>query len=117
MIKLFNSNIGRLRIIGILEGISLLILVFIAVPLKYKFNDPSLVKGMGPIHGALFLLFVVNSISIAIQRKWHIATTLKVLLSCIIPFGTFYTDHYILKPAFKGTLTAVEQEGDRRLPS
>lgn len=109
MIKLFNSNIGRLRILGLFEGISLLILLFIAVPLKYKYNDPSLVKTMGPIHGALFLVFVVNSISVAIQQKWRVGVTVKVLLSCILPFGTFYIDHYILKSAFHQDLKETER--------
>lgn len=101
MIRLLNTNTGRLRIIGLLEGISLLILLFIAVPLKYKFDNPSMVKTMGPIHGALFLLFILNTASVAVQQKWRKSTTVKVLLSCILPFGTFYVDHFILKPEFK----------------
>ena len=109
MIKLFISAIGRLRIIGFFEGISLIVLLFIAVPIKYIYNDPSWVKTMGPIHGGLFLLFVINSVSVAIQQKWHTKITLKVLLSCIIPLGTFYVDHFILKPAFEGSFNKDEQ--------
>jgi|SRR5215217_3590565 len=108
MIKFFNSNIGRLRIIGAAEGISLLILLFVAVPLKYAGGDPGLVKSLGPIHGALFLLFVINSISVGIQQKWRSGVTLKVLLSCFLPFGTFYVDHYILKPAFNAHLKEID---------
>jgi len=97
MIHLLKTNIGRLRIIGFLEGISLLILVFIAVPMKYVWDDPSGSKLVGPIHGALFLLFVFNAISAAIAYNWNFrTTTLKVLLACIIPFGTFYVDKTIL---------------------
>jgi len=101
MIQLVKTNIGRLRILGLLEGISLLILAGIAVPLKYGFHQPSLVSMMGPVHGTLFLLFVFNTFSVAIQQKWNKTITVKLLLSCLIPFGTLYADHKIMKPAYE----------------
>ena len=97
MINLIKTNIGRLRIIGFLEGISLIVLVFVAVPLKYYVGNAALVKHLGPVHGALFLLFVMNVISVSIERKWKFSTlTWKVLLACMIPFGTFYINRKIL---------------------
>lgn len=98
MIHLFKTKIGRLRILAILEGISLLTLVFIAVPMKYGFGNPALVKMMGPIHGTLFLLFLFNTLSVGVEQQWKFReTTWKVLLACVIPFGTFYIDYKILK--------------------
>ena len=98
MKNLLQSNTGRLRIIAFLEGISLLILIFIAVPMKYFGHDPHLVKAMGPIHGALFLLFVFNTLSVGVEQQWKFKTTTwKVLIACIIPFGTFYIDSRILR--------------------
>jgi integral membrane protein len=98
MLNLFKTKIGRLRIVSFLEGISLLLLLFIAMPLKYLANDPSLVKSVGLIHGILFILFVLNTMSAAIEHRWKFfSTTWKVLLSCIIPFGTFYVDKKILR--------------------
>jgi integral membrane protein len=97
MKHLFSSNIGRLRIIGFLEGISLLILIFVAVPMKHYGQYPSLSKMLGPVHGALFLLFVINALSVAVEQKWKFTQiTWKVLLACFVPFGTFYIDHKIL---------------------
>jgi integral membrane protein len=98
MIQLFKTKTGRLRIIAFLEGISLLILVFIAVPMKYYFQNPAGSKVMGPIHGALFLLFVFTALSVGVEQKWKFRTTTwKVLLACIIPFGTFYIDYQVLR--------------------
>ncbi|WP_456315334.1 DUF3817 domain-containing protein [Pseudomonas shirazensis] len=83
--------------IGFLEGTSLLTLLFVAVPLKYVFGEPFLTKIMGTIHGALFLLFVFNTLSVGVEQNWKFKeTTWKVLLACIIPFGTFYIDARIL---------------------
>jgi integral membrane protein len=97
MKNLLHTNIGRLRIIGFLEGISLLILLLVAVPLKYAFGEPFLTRIMGTVHGALFLLFIFNTISVGVEQNWKFKeTTWKVLLACVIPFGTFYIDAKIL---------------------
>ncbi|MET0244419.1 MAG: DUF3817 domain-containing protein [Flavitalea sp.] len=94
----FTTNLGRLRIIGLLEGISLIVLVFIAVPLKYGLSNDQVTKMIGPVHGALFLLFVFNAVSVAIERRWEFRKiTWKVLLACLVPFGTFYVDRKILR--------------------
>lgn len=98
MNHLIKTNTGRLRIIGFLEGISLLLLLFVAMPMKYIFHYPEGTKIMGSIHGALFLLFIFNTLSVGVEQGWKFkVTTWKVLLACIIPFGTFYIDRKILR--------------------
>jgi len=98
MKALLTTSVGRLRLVGYMEATSLLLLVFIAMPLKHWGSYPQLSSLIGPIHGALFLLFVINAISVAIERQWKFRqTTWKVLLSCMIPFGTFYIDRKILR--------------------
>lgn len=102
MIHLFKSQLGRLRLISYLEGLSLLILLFVAVPMKYYWHDPSLVKTIGPVHGALFLWFIFNTLRVAVEEQWKFKeTTWKVLLACMIPFGTFYIDKHLLQKASK----------------
>jgi integral membrane protein len=97
MNKFFSTALGRLRLLAFLEGVSLLILIGIAVPMKYYLHDPSLVKAIGPVHGMLFLLFIINTISLGVAQYWSFKTTTwKVLIACIIPFGTFYIDWKIL---------------------
>ncbi|WP_177760909.1 DUF3817 domain-containing protein [Flavobacterium sp. I3-2] len=97
MIHLFKTKIGRLRIIGFFEGVSLLVLIFIASPMKHYFDNPAFSKILGPIHGAIFLLFLFNTLSVAVEQNWKFKTTTwKIILACFIPFGTFYIDHKIL---------------------
>jgi integral membrane protein len=92
-----KTKVGRLRIVGLLEGLSLLFLVFVAVPMKYYWGNPAGSEIVGPIHGVLFLLFVFNTLSVGVEQQWKFrATTWKVLLACVIPFGTFYIDKKIL---------------------
>ncbi len=97
MKKYFNSSIGFFRLIAFLEGLSLLFLFFIAMPIKYVLGNPSVVKSVGQMHGLLFLLFVFFAIKISAEQDWVFKkTTWKVLLSSFIPFGTFYIDKQIL---------------------
>ena len=97
MKKYLTTAVGRLRLVGFLEGVSLLVLVFLAMPLKYIWNNPEWVKIIGPIHGTLFLLFVFIALRVGVEQTWSFKdTTWKVLVACIVPFGTFYVDSKIL---------------------
>jgi integral membrane protein len=99
MRNVLKTQIGRLRLIAYLEGVSLIILLGVAVPLKYWGGNPELVKILGPIHGTLFLLFILSTLTVGVEQQWKFRqTTWKVLVACIIPFGTFYIDRHILRP-------------------
>ncbi len=94
-----DSSIGRLRLLAVMEGLSLIVLLFVSVPLKHLYGVTALSSILGPVHGILFLLFVVNTISLGAEYHWKFQqTTWKVLLACVVPFGTFYIDRKILKP-------------------
>jgi integral membrane protein len=100
MKSILNTQLGRLRVVSYLEGITLLLLLGVAVPLKHWGSDPSMVKLIGPVHGILFLLFIISTLSVGVEQQWKFKeTTWKVLIACIIPFGTFYIDRHILKKA------------------
>ena len=89
--------IKTLRVISYLEGISYILLLFIAVPIKYYANDPSLVKLLGMPHGLLFVAFVILSLVNSKKYNWSFIKTIVVLISSIIPFGTFYVDFKYFK--------------------
>lgn len=94
-----NAALLWLRRIGILEGASLLLLLFFAMPLKYIWDQPIFVEIIGMIHGVLFIVFVAFTLYVAMQDNWKFFNrTVWVLLSSVLPFGTFYIDHRILKP-------------------
>jgi len=95
---LLATRIGRLELLGYLEGLSLLILLFVAVPLKYAAHNPTLVRTLGPIHGTFFLWYIFQTLSIGVEQNWEFRkTTWKVLVACIIPFGTFYVGRLLRK--------------------
>lgn len=92
------TRIGFFRFITLLEGLSLIVLVCIAVPIKYAGDDPSWVQLIGPIHGALFMVFAYMSWQVGTQLKWNWSEMIwKILLASFIPFGTFYLDYQVLR--------------------
>ena len=80
------------RLISFLEGISYLLLLFIAVPIKYFQGDATYVKMLGMPHGILFMGYIILVILIQKQMKWNLKTMGVVALASVIPFGTFYVD-------------------------
>lgn len=85
------------RIVSVLEGLSYLILLFIAMPIKYIGNDESWVKMFGMPHGLLFVAYIVLAFLIKSEMKWNTKTFLIVLIASVLPFGTFYVDTKYLR--------------------
>ena len=87
------------RITALLEGVSYLLLLFIATPIKYLYEDPQYVKMLGMPHGILFVAYVSLAFLFKKEFTWANKEFLMVLLASILPFGTFYIDRKYLKPA------------------
>ncbi len=92
MWKFSNSPIGRFRLIAITEGISYIVLLFIAMPIKYFAGFPDAVKYTGWVHGLLFMLYLLGLISAKINLNWGFKKTVIAFLASLIPFGTFVLD-------------------------
>ena len=86
------------RIIALLEGVSYILLLFIAVPLKYWGGDEQYVKLLGMPHGLLFVAYIFLAYLIKEDKKWGVKDFGIVLLASTLPFGTFYVDWKYLKP-------------------
>lgn len=85
------------RLVSVLEGVSLLLLFGIAMPLKYLFDSPLMVEIVGMLHGLLFIAYVLFSISYKYKVNWKYSQLAIVLVASILPFGTFYVDKKYLK--------------------
>ena len=98
MRKFLTTTIGRLRLIAFIEGISYLILLGIAMPLKYLYDQPQAVRSVGTVHGLLFVLYVLCVFLTKIEHRWNLTKTGLLLLISLIPFGNFYADKKWLAP-------------------
>ena len=95
--ELLKTNIGRLRIIGFLEGVSFLLLMGIGMPLKYYGGYPHATQDIGMAHGLLFIAYVISVFPVRKELKWSNTTTLLVLLASVIPFGTFIAEYKLFR--------------------
>ena len=89
----------RFRMVGIAEGISFLVLLLIAMPLKYLMHIPEAVKIMGWIHGALFVSFIYFAFEIMGALNKNFTWFLKAFAAAFIPLGTFIFDRQLKKEA------------------
>ena len=87
------------RKIAFAEGLSFLLLLLIAMPLKYFAGMPMAVTIVGGLHGALFIAFIILAREVKSRYKKDWKWLGKALLASVIPFGTFYMDKYWKKEA------------------
>ncbi|KFE99853.1 membrane protein [Chryseobacterium formosense] len=92
-----NHMINLYRKTAIIEGISYLILLFIAMPIKYIFDIPEPVKYFGWIHGVLFLFYMAVLIIAAVNYKWSIKRIVIYVMGSILPFVPFILDKNLKK--------------------
>ena len=96
--NLLKTQLGRLRILAFVEGLSFLAILFVTMPLKYFYGMPEPNKIIGMLHGVLFIAYVYAVIQITLDEKWNMKKMSLSLLASIIPFGTFWADHVYFKP-------------------
>lgn len=87
----------RFRTIAIAEGISFLVLLFIAMPLKYFADMPMAVKVVGWAHGVLFIGYWVAAVPLFTKLKWEAERIIGLGLASILPFGTFVLERKWLR--------------------
>lgn len=91
------NSIKQVRFVGIVEGISYLVLLFVSMPLKYIFKFPQAVIVNGWVHGFLFVLLALVILKAWIVCKWTFARAFTAGIASLIPFGTFWFDKSLKK--------------------
>lgn len=90
-----RSFIAPLRLVGILEGTSFVLLLGVAMPLKYLASIPAAVAIVGAIHGALFVLYLLALAAAWSAMRWPVGRVALLVLAAIVPFGPFISDGWL----------------------
>ena len=93
----YATAMGRFRVIAITEGISYLVLLGIAMPLKYFADSPMMVTVVGWLHGLLFVLYVIALFNVWHVHKWPFKKFFLAGLASLLPFGPFVMEKKLLK--------------------
>lgn len=88
-----NAALTRFRVMAYIVGVMLLILVFVAMPLKYFADKPAMVAIVGPAHGFLYVVYLVFAFDLAVRARWPFMRTLLVLLAGTVPGMSFVAEH------------------------
>ncbi|HEX8699899.1 MAG TPA: DUF3817 domain-containing protein [Myxococcaceae bacterium] len=86
---MLKTPLGRFRAIAMLEGLSFLVLLFIAMPLKYLAGMPLAVKVVGMAHGVLFVVYMPSLFEVAMAHRWPLLRVVGAFAASLVPFGTF----------------------------
>ncbi len=103
------SALAQFRWVALLEGVSYVVLLFVAMPLKYWFGLPLAVRVVGSLHGLLFVAFMVTLMRASVVQKWSLVRWLIAFVSSLVPFGTFVFDRSLRRE--------LEGGGDERAPA
>src|SRR5690554_933286 len=101
----FSSNLGVLRLLALIEGISYLARG-LTMPLKYYYEMPMPNEIFGMAHGVLFIAYCIMVFLVNQDKKWNLKSNFYAYLASHIPFGTFVADAKIFKKEQEKGVTA-----------
>ena len=87
----------RYRVIAYVVGVVLLVLVLVAMPLKYLADEPRLVEIIGPIHGFLYMGYLALAALLCFKMRWPLGRTALVLLAGTVPFLSFVVERRVTR--------------------
>jgi integral membrane protein len=93
----FPDALMRYRVMAYVVGVMLLLLVAVAMPLKYFAHNSGAVKVVGPLHGMLYVVYLLTTIQLAFSRRWPLLRTLLVMLGGVVPFLSFVTERRVVR--------------------
>ena len=96
-----NTNLKQFKLSAYIEGWSFLILLFIAMPLKYIMGFAIATKIVGMVHGALFVWFIYALYNATLEQKWTIKFSTFAFISSLVPFGTFFLNKKLVPMLIK----------------
>lgn len=92
-----NAALTRYRVMAYVVGVVLLVLVFVAVPVKYLAHNRTLVATVGPVHGLLYMVYLAAAFHLAVKCRWPLGRTLLVLLAGTVPFLSFAVERQVTR--------------------
>jgi integral membrane protein len=97
-----RGRLGRFRVVSYIVGVFLLVLALVAMPLKYIGGNDAAVAVVGPVHGFLYMVYLVVGADLALRARWSLRGTVLVLLAGTVPFMSFYAERVVTRRVRRG---------------
>lgn len=96
---MLTTSLGRFRAVAFWEGLSFLVLLLVAMPLKYALDMPQAVRLVGMAHGVLFVAYLATLALAAVEHRWGPRRLAVALIASLVPGGTFWLDAQLRREA------------------
>lgn len=106
---MFSSPLGRFRAVAFFEGTSFLLLLLVAMPLKYALGLPQMVRVVGMAHGVLFVAYLFTLLTATLEYGWGLSRVAMALVASLVPGGTFWLDTQLRRESRAVALAAVRE--------
>jgi integral membrane protein len=102
-----SSALTRFRVVAYVVGVVLILLVLVAMPLKYLADSPGMVAVIGPIHGFLYVVYLVVTFDLSMRQRWSLGRMVLLLLAGTIPFLSFVAERWATARVREAAATPV----------
>ncbi len=102
-----SSALTRFRVVAYVVGVVLILLVLVAMPLKYLADSPGMVAVIGPVHGFLYIVYLVVTFDLSMRQRWPLGRMVLLLLAGTIPFLSFVAERWATARVREAAATAV----------
>ena len=82
----------RFRVIANVVGVVLVVFILVAVPIRYLAGEPHLSETISPIHGFLYVVYLLATVDLSRRSGWSVQRTVGVMLAGTVPFLSFYVE-------------------------
>lgn len=106
-----NQALLRYRIMAYAVGVGLIILVCIGVPLQYGAHSPGVVKVVGPIHGALYIVYLLASLDLARRARFGLLQLAAMVAAGFVPFVAFVVERQVVRRLAGEALSSLPDVG------
>lgn len=97
-----TAALNRYRVMSYVVGVGLILLVFVAMPLKYFGDNDSPMAIIGPAHGFLYVVYLVTVLDLAWKRRWAMVRSVLVMLAGVVPLMSFITERRVVRHVRSG---------------
>jgi integral membrane protein len=92
-----TTALFRYRVMAYVVGVGLLVLVGVAMPLKYVAHSRELITVVGPLHGFLYMVYLIAAANLGFTMRWRLRRTLLVVLAGAVPFLSFAMERRVTR--------------------